>query len=129
MGGFYEDVVARHAAALEAEATRRLREEERANAVSDELVAVRMELAQLRARLSSDAGLDASAGSGHEAARQTPLRAAHTAAPAGGHGSGSRRASGVIDNAEIEYLRLHYENELAAAAKKAAESQVRATMG
>ena len=72
VGGFYEDgkrissvtsrflfafsscpdfaVVARHAAALEAEAARRLREEARANAASAEVAAMREELELLRSR-------------------------------------------------------------------------------
>ena len=174
MGGYYEGVVAEHASALQVrwtmgrrdggstrrmmrsdepaplymtqlEASRRLREEARANAAAAELAAVQDELARLRAQtaeaqaakpLPSSPGTTAS-GDGGTASGASPGGAPTSTrtqgTPAGsssgtfstGQGGGGRRGSVAGGDEQLEYLRLHFENELAVQAKKAAESQVR----
>lgn len=128
-------MVARHAAALEAEAARRLREEARANAAAAEVAAVREELELLRSRTAASLGktsspptrvpADLKSPSDASGTTVSPDVASSTRLPATPAGSSGSSTAGGAAREEIEYLRLHYENELAVAAKKAAESQVR----
>ena len=134
VGGFYEDVVARHASALEAEAALRLREEARANAAAAELAAVQHELELLRARTAAVQGTatsrahasppPAASTSSVAAPSSDVLGAARSHSTPGSAGFAIGTGNRTSASEEIEYMRLHYESELALAAQRAEESQV-----
>jgi phage terminase Nu1 subunit (DNA packaging protein) len=114
-GDFYETVVAGHAASLSSEKSRRQLEEARAAAATAELAAVRAELQELR----SSATVASKQPSKYSPplASRSPTIHAPVPPPEGG-----------VGRDEIEYLRLHYENEMALAAERAALAQVSALL-